>query len=141
MTKIKREYRMMSLDNAYSAADMGEFHRRVVEGLRDGDVPTFAIEPKPRRSEHRGRLRRRPHGASHHARGDGVTGEDITPNVRTISGVPSRIKHEKKLTLRGEVAIYRKDLDALNADRIAAGLEPFANPRNARPALYVCSTR
>lgn len=130
VTKIKREYRMMSLDNAYSAADMGEFHRRVVEGLRDGDVPTFAIEPKLDGASievvyEGGRL------VQATTRGDGVTGEDITPNVRTIRGVPSRIKHEKKLTLRGEVVIYRKDLDALNADRLAAGLEPFANPRNA----------
>jgi DNA ligase (NAD+) len=130
ITKIRREHRMFSLDNAYSTADMLEFHRRVALGLRDGDVPTFAVEPKLDGASieviyERGRL------AQATTRGDGLEGEDITPNVRTIRGLPSRIAHEGKLTLRGEIVIYRKDLDALNAEREAAGLERFANPRNA----------
>ena len=51
--------------------------------------------------------------------------------MRTIRSVPLRIAHTGKLTLRGEVVIYRRDLDALNVEREAEGLEPFANPRNA----------
>jgi DNA ligase (NAD+) len=64
-------------------------------------------------------------------RGDGESGEDITANVRTIRGTPLRIPHSARLTLRGEVLIYRRDLEILNAQRAAEGLEPFANPRNA----------
>ncbi|MCL2778879.1 MAG: NAD-dependent DNA ligase LigA [Polyangiaceae bacterium] len=130
VTKVRREHRMMSLDNAYSADDLEEFHKRVVSGLRESDIPEFVIEPKLDGASIEvifdgGKL------VQATTRGDGVTGEDITTNVRTIRGVPSRIRYQKKLTLRGEVLIYRKDLDALNADRLTAGLEPFANPRNA----------
>ncbi|MDF2692204.1 MAG: ligA [Labilithrix sp.] len=131
VTKVRREVRMYSLDNAYSLADMTEFHRRIVtSGLRDGDVPSFTVEPKLDGASIEviydgGRL------TSASTRGDGVEGEEITANVRTIRGLPQRIAHTGKLTLRGEVVIYRKDLDALNAERIGAGLEPFANPRNA----------
>ena len=130
VTKIKREHRMFSLDNAYSPADMLEFHRRVALGLRDGDTACFTVEPKLDGASievifEGGRL------VQATTRGDGAEGEEITPNLRTIRGIPSRIKYEGKLTLRGEVLIYRKDLDALNAERDAAGLERFANPRNA----------
>jgi DNA ligase (NAD+) len=130
ITKIRREHRMFSLDNAYSAEDMLEFHRRVVDGLRDGDVPCFTVEPKLDGASieviyEGGRL------VQATTRGDGAEGEEITPNVRTIRGIPSRIAHQGKLTLRGEVLIYRKDLDALNVEREAAGLERFMNPRNA----------
>src|SRR5690349_12992123 len=122
VTKVRREVRMFSLDNAYSADEMKEFHRRVGEGLRDGDVPAFCVEPKLDGASIEvvydgGRL------VSASTRGDGVEGEEITPNVRTIRGVPTRIRHEGRLTLRGEVVIYRKDLDRMNAERAAAGLE------------------
>ena len=130
ITKIRREHRMFSLDNAYSPEDMVEFHRRVAGGLRDGDVATFTVEPKLDGASIEvvydgGRL------VQATTRGDGAEGEEITPNVRTIRGVPSRIAHQGKLTLRGEVLIFRKDLDTLNAEREAAGLERFMNARNA----------
>ncbi|HSO34937.1 MAG TPA: NAD-dependent DNA ligase LigA [Labilithrix sp.] len=130
ITKIRREHRMFSLDNAYSAEDMLEFHRRVEGGLRDGDTPAFCVEPKLDGASieviyEGGRL------VQATTRGDGAEGEEITPNVRTIRGIPSRIPFDGKLTLRGEVIIYRKDLAAFNAEREAAGLDVFANPRNA----------
>ncbi len=130
VTKVRREHRMFSLDNAYSAAEMAEFHRRVMLGLPAGETPLFSVEPKLDGASIEviydgGRL------AQASTRGDGVEGEEITANVRTIRGVPTRIGHPGKLTLRGEVVIYRKDHDAMNAEREAAGLEPFANPRNA----------
>lgn len=130
VTKVRREQRMFSLDNAYSAEEMAEFHRRVEEGLPTGETPMFTVEPKLDGASievvyERGRL------AQASTRGDGVEGEEITANVRTIRGVPTRIAFEGKLTLRGEVVIYRKDLEAMNKERAAAGLEIFANPRNA----------
>ena len=130
ITKIKREHRMFSLDNAYSPADMLEFHRKVIDGLRDGDTACFTVEPKLDGASievvyEGGRL------AQATTRGDGAEGEEITPNVRTIRGIPSRIAYPGKLTLRGEVVIYRKDLAIFNAEREAAGLDVFANPRNA----------
>ncbi len=128
--KVKHEQRMFSLDNSYSEADLAEFARRVKDGLPDAEVPRFVVEPKL-------------DGASVEAiyedglltlastRGDGETGEDITHNVRTLRGVPLRITHKGKITVRGEIVIYRREFDAINVEREAAGLEPFANPRNA----------
>lgn len=128
--KVKRKNRMFSLDNAYSAEDVAEFLRRVGEGLPDGEVPAFTVEPKLDGASieivyEAGHL----HLAT--TRGDGETGEDITQNARTLRGVPLSIPYDGTLTLRGEVVIYRKDLERMNEAREKEGLEPFANPRNA----------
>lgn len=69
-------------------------------------------------------------------RGDGVTGEDITANVRTIRSIPTQLSGEKAdiphlLEVRGEVFMRFDDFHALNADREKKGETPFANPRNA----------
>jgi DNA ligase (NAD+) len=130
VVQVHRDVRMLSLDNTYSRDDLTEFHRRVVDGLPEGESPRFCIEPKLDGASveaiyDEGRL------VQASTRGDGATGEDITENVRTIRSVPLRIPHEQRLTLRGEIIIYRRDHDALNAEREAQGLEPFANPRNA----------
>ncbi len=130
VTKVKRPQRMFSLDNAYSEADVGEFLKRVRTGLPDRETPRFVVEPKLDGASievvyEGGRL------VQASTRGDGETGEDITENLRTVRGVPATIEHQRRLTLRGEVVIYRKDLDTLNAERATLGLEPYANPRNA----------
>ncbi len=130
VVKVRHEHRMFSLDNAYSQEDMDEFARRVREGLPDNVEVRFVVEPKLDGGSlevvyEGGRLVR----AS--TRGDGETGEEISTNVRTIRGVPLTITHQAKITLRGEALIYRKDLEAMNVEREAEGLEPFANPRNA----------
>jgi DNA ligase (NAD+) len=130
VAQVRHAARMLSLDNAYTEEELLEFRRRVVDGLPEAEVPRFCIEPKLDGASveaiyEGGRL------VQASTRGDGETGEDITQNVRTIRSVPLRIAHPGKLTLRGEVVIYRRDLESLNADREAQGLEPFANPRNA----------
>jgi DNA ligase (NAD+) len=127
---VRRPVQMLSLDNTYTPEDLAEFHRRVVTGLPEQETPRFCIEPKLDGASvevvyEGGRL------VQASTRGDGQTGEEITVNVRTIRSVPLRIAHSGKLTLRGEVVIYRRDLATLNAEREAEGLEPFANPRNA----------
>jgi len=71
-------------------------------------------------------------------RGDSFVGEDVTMNVRTMESVPMRLRPDKKYQhflqgrteIRGEVIIYKKDFEALNKQRKAAGQPPFANPRN-----------
>ncbi|HTB76224.1 MAG TPA: NAD-dependent DNA ligase LigA [Polyangiaceae bacterium] len=130
VVQVKHATRMLSLDNAYAPEELDEFHRRVVEGLPDGEVPRFCVEPKLDGAGvevifEGGRL------VEASTRGDGTIGEDITQNVRTIRSVPLSIAHTGKITLRGEIIIYRRDHDALNVEREAQGLEPFANPRNA----------
>lgn len=64
-------------------------------------------------------------------RGDGVRGEDITANVRTIRSVPLRLRRPVTLEARGEVFMYHEDFARLNEEREAAGEPLFANPRNA----------
>ena len=130
VVQIKHEVRMMSLDNAYSAEELAEFYRRIGDGLPDGEVPQFCVEPKLDGASvevvyEGGHLVR----AS--TRGDGETGEDITNNIQALRYMPHRIAHEGKLTLRGEVVIYRRDFEAINEQREADGLPPFANARNA----------
>jgi DNA ligase (NAD+) len=127
---VKHTPRMLSLDNAYTTEELSDFFRRVGEGLKAGETTRFCVEPKLDGASVEviydgGRL------VQASTRGDGESGEDITANVRTIRNTPLRIRHAGRLTLRGEVLIYRRDLETLNAQREAEGLEPFANPRNA----------
>jgi DNA ligase (NAD+) len=121
---------MQSLDNTYTDEELGEFERRVLERLPAGIPPRFCVEPKLDGGSvevlyRGGRL------VSGSTRGDGMSGEDITENLRTIRSLPLLIDYQEPLTLRAEVVIYRRDLDAINAERVAAGEQPFANPRNA----------
>lgn len=63
-------------------------------------------------------------------RGDGLVGEDVTNNVRTIENVPLRIPEKGHVEVRGEIVIFKKDFDELNRKQEKAGEKPFANPRN-----------
>lgn len=71
-------------------------------------------------------------------RGDGLVGEDVTENVRTIASVPLRLRADKeaghflrgRVEIRGEIVIYKEDFEKLNQDRAAAGEPLYANPRN-----------
>jgi DNA ligase (NAD+) len=130
VTKVKHPHRMFSLDNAYGTDDLKEFFRRVDDGLPTGAKAIFCIEPKLDGASVEVIY---DHGEIVQAstRGDGETGEDITVNVRTIRTVPLAIPYKGRLTLRGEVVIYRKDLEKMNTERAEGGLEPYANPRNA----------
>jgi DNA ligase (NAD+) len=68
-------------------------------------------------------------------RGDGVTGEDVTSNVKTIKAIPLKLRGGKSrqghVEIRGEVIFKKKEFEALNAERQSRGEETFANPRNA----------
>lgn len=121
---------MMSLDNTYSEGDLSEFLRRVQAGLSDGTQVNYCVEPKLDGASveliyRAGQLV----GGS--TRGDGKSGEEILENLRTIRNLPLTIDYQGELTLRGEVVIYRSDLDEINTIRVAQGEAPFANPRNA----------
>src|SRR5580693_4720 len=106
VVQVKHRTRMLSLDNAYAPEELTEFHRRVTDGLPDGETPRFCVEPKLDGAGveviyEGGRL------VEASTRGDGTIGEDITQNVRTIRSVPLSIAHSGKITLRGEIIIYR----------------------------------
>jgi DNA ligase (NAD+) len=130
---------MLSLDNAYSEDELRAFHDRVRRGL--AGVPGESIEYVAELkidglsialTYEDGVLVR---GAT---RGDGVHGEDVTPNVRTIRAIPLRLQVRPggepvsgRLEVRGEVYLPRRAFDRINKDREATGEPLFANPRNA----------
>jgi DNA ligase (NAD+) len=121
---------MMSLDNTYSEDELREFVRRVRQGLPAALSPSFCVEPKLDGGSievlyRDGKL------VQGSTRGDGQSGEEITPNLRTVRSLPLSIAYTKNITVRGEVVIYRRDLARINQARVAAGEAPFANPRNA----------
>lgn len=126
--------RMLSLDNAFDAADLAAWAERVHKEVGDAEVH-YLCEVKidglaiSLVYEH-GRLVRAV------TRGDGRTGEDVTLNVRTITSVPERLGgdptgHPELIEVRGEVFMLADEFDALNAAQVEAGRAPFANPRNA----------
>src|SRR5262249_40306579 len=105
VAKVTHAVRMFSLDNAYSLDEMKEFARRVDDGLPTGVSPTFTIEPKLDGASVEV-IYEGGHLVQASTRGDGVIGEDITVNVKTIRGVPLSIPHPGRITLRGEIVIF-----------------------------------
>ncbi|TMS00698.1 NAD-dependent DNA ligase LigA [Nonomuraea basaltis] len=130
--KVRHLARMESLDNAFDADDMTAWMARA-ERLAEGDPGPYLCELKIDGLAialvyRDGRLER---GAT---RGDGRTGDDVTANVRTIKGVPHRLKGEgvpSLVEVRGEVYIPVEDFKKLNEQLVEQGKAPFANPRNS----------
>ena len=121
---------MLSIENAYSIDELREWHERVLRGLGRDSVE-YEAELKIDGVSisllyENGRLVR---GAT---RGDGVRGDDVTPNVRTVRALPLKLesKHDR-LEVRGEIYIAKRDFVKLNQAIEEAGHEPLANPRNA----------
>lgn len=120
---------MLSLDNTYSEEEVGDFLKRVHKRLGTEKVE-FVCELKMDGTamsltyEH-GKLVRAV------TRGNGRVGDEVLANVKTIATVPLRIQETQKVEIRGEVYLSLATFRALNRTREEAGLEPFANPRNA----------
>lgn len=123
---------MLSLDNAFSESDLIEFHRRVVERLSATEI-TYCCEPKLDGVAvsivyESGLLTQAA------TRGDGVSGEDITANVKTIRNVPLMLSGDdipSYLEVRGEITIPRSGFEQMNARARLLGQKVFVNPRNA----------
>lgn len=124
---------MLSLDNTYDADELDAFDERVRKGLGRGDeAVTYVAELKIdglsiALTYEGGRFVRAV------TRGDGVEGEDVSSNVRTIRAVPLRLRQAPALRLevRGEIFLPRAEFARINEAREAAGGPLFANPRNA----------
>jgi DNA ligase (NAD+) len=153
LPSVRHEIPLLSLENAYSPDELKAWADRVVDRL--GRTPEFVCELKIDGLSvslvyEGGRLVRAA------TRGDGTTGEDVTPNVRTIHAIPLELKKEISLKVkrgaaagaaarrisskvnipavlevRGEVYMSKKSFAALNAKREEAGEPLFANPRNS----------
>ena len=131
-TEVAHLQRMLSLDNAFDEAELESWAERVAREL-EGLSYHFLCEHKidglaVNLTYEQGRLVRAA------TRGDGRTGEDITPNIRTLEDVPHRLTGDRVPALvevRGEVFFPMESFSALNARLVAEGKAPFANPRNA----------
>jgi DNA ligase (NAD+) len=122
---------MQSLDNTYSAEEIGDFVERLQRLLPGEEIP-MTIEPKVdgvaiALHYEKGRLVRAA------TRGDGTTGDEVTRNIRTIGVIPVKLhgKAPDVLEVRGEVYLPKETFARINAERDEQGLPTFANPRNA----------
>ncbi|ATL30670.1 NAD-dependent DNA ligase LigA [Streptomyces formicae] len=131
-TSVEHRERMLSLDNAFDDEELAAWADRVAKDVGspgyhflcelkvDGLAVNLTYED--------GKLTRAA------TRGDGRTGEDITPNVRTIADIPDRLEGDRVpalVEIRGEVFFPMEKFEELNARLVEAGDKPFANPRNA----------
>jgi DNA ligase (NAD+) len=124
---------MLSLNNAFEPEEVEAFDKRVRDGLETIAAIDYAVEPKfdglaISLTYENGIFSR---GAT---RGDGVTGEEVTPNLRTLRDIPLRLQGEgwpKLIEIRGEVLMFKADFAELNTRQRERGDKEFANPRNA----------
>lgn len=131
-TSVQHRERMLSLDNAFDDEELASWADRVAKEVGTGTYH-FLCELKVdglavNLTYEDGKLTRAA------TRGDGRSGEDITPNVRTIADIPDRLKGDKipaLVEIRGEVFFPMEKFEELNARLVEAGDKPFANPRNA----------
>ncbi len=126
-SKARHIQRMWSMEDVFTLEDVREWLARVEKNVGKCD---YFCEPKF-------------DGASMNllyengiliraiTRGDGVTGEEVTDNVRTIRSVPLGIDYQDLIEIRGEVVIRKNDFEQINKQRLDDGETPFANPRNA----------
>ena len=127
---VKHEYRMYSLDNSYSKEELVDWEKRIQKVL--GDVPLeYTCELKYDGASisityENGKLKRAL------TRGDGVQGDDVTNNIKTIKSIPLKLKGNfpDKFDVRGEIILPFVGFEKMNQELIEIGETPYSNPRN-----------
>jgi DNA ligase (NAD+) len=132
---VRHTLPMLSLSNANDQKDLAEFEERIVRYLRSTEPMEYLVEPKidgvaVELVYAEGRL------TAGSTRGDGINGEDITLNLKTIRSIPLILRAgarpvPQRLEVRGEVFLSRAAFQRMNREREEAGQAVFANPRNA----------
>ena len=127
---IVHEHRMYSLDNSYSKEDLEDWEKRIQRILGDAEVE-FTCELKYDGASisltyENGRL------VKAVTRGDGFQGDEVSTNIKTIRSVPLRLEgdYPPKFDIRGEIILPLEGFTKMNEERIAAGEDPYMNPRN-----------
>lgn len=125
--KVRHDKPMLSLDNVFSYAELKDWAKKIedvygaidyaVEYKIDGLAMNLIYED--------GKFLRAV------TRGNGIEGEDVTSNVKTIASIPKAIPYQYRYEIRGEIYMPKASFETLNAARRQEGLEEFANPRNA----------
>jgi DNA ligase (NAD+) len=139
--KVRHPHPMLSLENAFSEEEVRDFFQgirnffRAPQDVARVEPETIAVMAEPKIDGLSCSIRYEQGKLSLAAtRGDGVTGEDVTANVRTLQNVPKKLKGHgwpEVIEVRGEIYMERNGFFALNAEREKAGDPVFANPRNA----------
>lgn len=133
-SKVRHAVKMGSLTDVFDHESLASFVKRTTEALIEGGFEKkdiiFSVEPKidglsVSLTYENGTLVM---GAT---RGDGLVGENVTENVKTITAVPKKLTDNVNLTVRGEVYMPRDSFETLNREKEAAGEKLWANPRNA----------
>ncbi|MBB6447763.1 NAD-dependent DNA ligase LigA [Bacillus benzoevorans] len=126
--KVQHESPMLSLGNAFGPEDLRDFDRRVRQAVGDhiSYVCELKIDGLAISLKYENGLFVQ--GAT---RGDGMTGEDITANLKTIRSIPLKLNDPLTLEVRGEAYMPKRSFEKLNQEKEENGEEPFANPRNA----------
>lgn len=130
---VRHKQKMLSLDNTYSFEELEDWDERVHKGLGRDEKVEYVIEVKidgvsANLAYKKGSL------AIGATRGDGLTGEDVTQNIKTIRAIPLVLQGRNIpgfIEIRGEIYMERKDFQMLNKERKRLGEILFANPRNA----------
>lgn len=140
---VKHQYAMLSLSNSYSIDDMKDFDRRVCEGLGLASSASTIGSLFDEQIEYVCELKfdglsisliyEDGHLVQAITRGDGVQGDDVTTNAKTIKSIPLKLRgnYPKKFEIRGEIFMPRPVFDAINKEREEIGDALLANPRNA----------
>lgn len=136
---VKHKYPMLSLSNSYSTEDMIDFDRRVQEGLGYKANDLFSESAVSYVCELKfdglsiGLTYQDGELLQAVTRGDGVQGDDVTTNAKTIKSIPLKLKgnYPGLFEIRGEIFFPRKMFDKINKEREEIGEPPLANPRNA----------
>ena len=130
--KVTHEVPLQSLQDVFSIAEVNEYIEKIDEKARENNIENkrYVVETKidglSSALEYReGKFVR---GAT---RGNGLVGEDVTENLKTIKTIPMELNEKINITVRGEVFISKKDFEKMNKKREEEGEELFANARNA----------
>jgi DNA ligase (NAD+) len=129
---VKHDYRMYSLDNSYSKEDLLDWETRIKKILAEDSTLEYVCELKYDGASisltyENGQLLRAV------TRGDGIQGDDVTHNIKTINSVPLQLKdtdYPQRFDIRGEIVMPFAGFNKLNSQRIASGEAPYSNPRN-----------
>ena len=127
--KVRHSIRMLSLDNTYSEEELKKFDERIkrtleiekVEYVVELKIDGFSVALRYKDGKFEQGI----------TRGDGITGEDITENLKTVKSIPLRLRKKINVEVRGEVYMSKDEFNRINQERMKKGLPLFANPRNA----------
>jgi DNA ligase (NAD+) len=135
---VKHKYPMLSLANSYSQEEIIDFDERVKKGLNLESTTLFGVDVEyvcELKFDGLSISLIYEHGQLKQAvtRGDGVQGDDVTNNAKTIKSIPLQLRGDfpEHVEVRGEIFMPHKTFEEINAEREEIGEQPFANPRNA----------